>query len=218
MGLLELITSRSARVAIVGGGYVGLPLAVLCAKVGFTTTVLDIDQSKVDSIMGGNSYIEDVSDADLKSLRSVDIPRLYATTSPTQALGDADIAIVCVQTPLNKAKEPDLSIILSAARSLRGHLPGGRLVILESTVYPGLTREVFKPALEDDCKRFLVAFSPERVDPGNKRYGIENTPKVVGGIDKESLDLAVAFYRQIVEQVVPVSSCDAAEKIGRAHV
>jgi UDP-N-acetyl-D-glucosamine dehydrogenase len=193
---------------------VGLPLAVRCAKVGYDVKVCDVDGRKVDSINKGESYIGDVP----SELLAAALPRLRATTNPREAIAVADIVVICVPTPLNKTKDPDVSMVVDATHLIRDHslfADDERLVILESTVYPGFTREVLVPELTSDNLRLgdnlFVAFSPERVDPGNHNYGVQNTPKVVGGIDRESATLAAAFYADLVSEVIQVSSCDAAE-------
>ena len=212
------LLAKKAKVTIVGGGYVGLPLAVRCANVGHEVTVYDIDRRKIDSILAGKSYIDDVRDDQL--VRSLDgCPILRATSDPKTAMAEPDVVVICVPTPLNKTKEPDVSMVVGAVRMVRDNSPSPcpeRLVILESTVYPGLTREVMVPELTATGVlsldgNLLAAFSPERVDPGNGLFGVQNTPKVVGGIDGESSALAAAFYADLVSHVVPVSSCDAAE-------
>lgn len=222
--ILGRIMERRARVTIIGGGYVGLPLAVRCADVGHDVIVYDIDQRKIDSIAAGKSYIDDIRD---ERLRSDGYPILCATSDPAIAMRDPDIIVICVPTPLNKTKDPDVSMVVGAAGMIRDNTPfrcpgpsPERLVILESTVYPGFTREVLLPELLASGTRegrglamgsLFVAFSPERVDPSNPVFGVQNTPKVVGGLTGRATELAVAFYTGLVSKVVPVSSCDAAE-------
>lgn len=218
--VLDRIRAKRARVTVVGAGYVGLPLAVRCANVGHHVTVYDIDRRKIDSLNAGKSYIGDVADSEL---RNNGCPIMCATDDPGTAMADADVVVICVPTPLNKTKDPDVSMVVGAARMIHDHTPipsPERLVVLESTVYPGFTREVLLPELLvggtwEEKQRALeclfVAFSPERVDPSNKSFGISNTPKVVGGLSPKSTELAVAFYSDLVSKVVPVSSCDAAE-------
>ena len=212
--IFKRIHAKQATVTIIGGGYVGLPLAVRCAKVGHDVKVCDVDGRKVDSINKGESYIGDVPSSELLAA----LPRLRATTNPREAIAVADIVVICVPTPLNKTKDPDVSMVVDATHLIRDHslfADDERLVILESTVYPGFTREVLVPELENDNLRpgdnLFVAFSPERVDPGNRTFGVQNTPKVVGGIDRESATLAAAFYADLVSEVIQVNSCDAAE-------
>ena len=212
--LLERITSRQARIGIMGLGYVGLPLAVEFAKAGFPVCGLDVDAAKVARINEGRSYIPDVPDADLREV--VEGGRLHAT-SDLAALRDLDVIDICVPTPLRKTRDPDLSFVVHAVEAVARHLRKGQLVILESTTYPGTTEEVVRPQLEAAGLKagedFFLAFSPERVDPGNARYTTRNIPKVVGGSDRGSTDLAAALYGQIVTQVVPVSSTRVAEMV-----
>jgi len=216
--IIAKIHTKNAKVTIIGGGYVGLPLAVRCANVGYKVTVFDINRNKVDSILAGKSYIGDIQDDQLTN--PVDgQPILFATSDPIIAMRDPDIVIICVPTPLNKTKDPDVTMVMDSVRMIRVNSPHPcpeRLVILESTVYPGLTREAMVPELTTDGKlsldtNLMVAFSPERVDPSNERFGVQNTPKVVGGIDKESSVVATLFYSVLVSEIIPVSSCDAAE-------
>jgi UDP-N-acetyl-D-glucosamine dehydrogenase len=205
-------------VLIVGGGYVGLPLAVQCAKNDYHTTVFDVDERKVNSILDGISYIGDVPTEELAPL--VEKGRLGAAANPysDSVLYEADIVIICVPTPLNKTKDPDVSMVMDAARHLVGDIApewrGPKLVILESTVYPGFTREMLGRELQKGLvldKDFFLAFSPERVDPGNSQYNIENTPKLVGGATVQSGVLAHRFYESIIREVHHVSSCEVAE-------
>jgi len=204
--------SRDATVGVLGLGYVGLPLACEFARAGFSVTGFEVDASKVQSIQKGRSYIADIDNEDLKDL--VRRERLSATTDFLK-LRAMDAIIICVPTPLNKTKDPDVSFIDKAARKITRTLRRGQLIVLESTSYPGTTRESVQPLLEatglKTGKDFFLAFSPERIDPGNTRYRLSNTPKVVGGITPACRDLTVTLYSQIVKQVVPVSSAEAAE-------
>src|SRR5712691_3601253 len=210
--LLKKITDRTAHVAVIGQGYVGLPLAVEFAKAGFHVTGIDVDAGRVSRLKKGESYIQDVPSSELKSL--VEAGRFVATTE-LAPLAEADACCICVPTPLGKTKDPDVSFILEAARAVKAGLHRGYLVVLESTTYPGTTRELLLPLLEETGLKvgvdFCLAFSPERIDPGNATYRLKNTPRVVGGITPMCRQTAVALYGQVVDKVVPVSSTEAAE-------
>ena len=210
--LIQLIENRRARVAIIGLGYVGLPLATEFAGRGFQATGFEVDEKKVAEINAGRSYIGDVAAELIK--QSVDAGRLRATIDFSE-LTDCDAIIICVPTPLRKTKEPDVSFILAAAEEIKKHLRRGQLIILESTTYPGTTDEVLLPMMEDTGLKldedFLIAFSPERVDPGNPQFKTHNIPKVVGGVTDDSTEAAAALYSQIVDDVHPVSSARVAE-------
>ncbi len=211
--LLEKIQNQTAHVVVVGIGYVGLPLVVELARAGFRVTGFDHDKNKVESLGKGRSYIEDIASDDLAP--HVKSGKLDATTDE-RILGQADCVILCVPTPLKKNKDPDMTYIESAADAVSRHQHAGMLVVLESTTYPGTTREVLCEKLEDQGKftvgkDVFVAFSPERVDPGNVKYGTRNTPKVLGGVTPACMEVADALYKQIVDRVVAVSSPDAAE-------
>jgi UDP-N-acetyl-D-glucosamine dehydrogenase len=212
--LMQKIEDRSARVVVIGIGYVGLPLVVEFARAGFSVVGYDKDRTKVRLLGLGESYIGDIASSTLKPL--VDAGKLAATSDP-DVLGSADCIVVCVPTPLNKTKDPDMRFIASAAEEIAQHQHKNILVVLESTTYPGTTREVFIPKLTrgkfELGKDIFVAFSPERVDPGNKTYHTRNTPKVIGGVTPESLEVAKALYGKIIDTVVPVSSADAAEMV-----
>ena len=176
--LLDKISSRSLQVAIIGLGYVGLPLATTFAEAGFHVTGIDVDQIKVDLANKGQSYISDIDSSVLQRLIAAD--RLTFTTD-FNALDQADAISICVPTPLRKTREPDISYILSAMQQLRAHLHKGQLIVLESTTYPGMTDEVLLPDLEATGLKigteFFLAFSPERIDPGNPHFGTKNTPR-----------------------------------------
>lgn len=214
MKLRAALTDRSARIGVVGLGFVGLPLAVEFCRKGFRVTGFDISPERVTSLHKGRSYVDDVKSAEVK--RWVSRDKLQAT-SRFDALPDQDVILICVQTPLRKTKEPDISSILAAVGEVAKRLRKGQLILLESTTYPGTTEEAVLPVLKKSGlklgKDFFLAFSPERVDPGNAVYKIANTPKVVGGADVESTRLAVEVYSQIVATVVPVSSTRAAEVV-----
>jgi UDP-N-acetyl-D-glucosamine dehydrogenase len=212
--LLERIVARSTRIGIIGLGYVGLPLAVEFAKAGFEVVGFDVDASKVSQINAGRSYIPDVSTSELSAV--VAGGKLTATTDMTR-LGEMDVVDICVPTPLRKTKDPDLSYIVKAVEAVAATLRPQQLVILESTTYPGTTDEVVQPMLEAGGLRadrdFFLAFSPERVDPGNTQFPTSKIPKVVGGLGPASTELASALYGAVVAQVVPVSSTRVAEMV-----
>ena len=212
--LRERIDARTARVGVVGLGYVGLPLAVEFARAGFVATGIDLDQRKVDAINQGTSYIPDVETDEVARL--VASGRLRATTD-FGAVAALDTINICVPTPLRKTKDPDMSYIVSAVEQIARGLHPGMLVILESTTYPGTTEELVQPMLEAGGLKagvdFYLAFSPERVDPGNPTFNTHNVPKVVGGIGAESTALASALYGAAIETIVPVSSPRSAEMV-----
>src|SRR5687767_3508034 len=214
MDLLQRIKSGEARVGIIGLGYVGLPLAVEFAKAGLHVVGYDVDQSKVDALAAGNSYIPDVPS---KELREVLKAGTFRATTDQRELKDVDIIDICVPTPLRKTRDPDLSYVVKAIEATAAVLRKGQLVILESTTYPGTTEEVAQPALEAGGLKvgrdFYLAFSPERVDPGNQTYTTKNIPKVVGGIDQMSTDLAAALYGQVVDKVIKVANTRVAEMV-----
>jgi len=208
----EKIIRREAQVAVVGLGYVGLPLAVEKAKVGFQVIGIDQNQRRVDMINEGQNYIGDVKDNELKELVSSGKIKAYAGFD---VLTEADVVVICVPTPLTKNMEPDISYIINVTRQTAQYLRRGQLITLESTTYPGTTQEVMLPILEQSGLKvgqdFFLSFSPERVDPGNKRFTTKNTSKVVGGVTPACLDVALAFYSQTILNVVPVSSPAVAE-------
>ncbi len=212
--LLGRIQARRARVGVVGLGYVGLPLAVEFARNGLTCTGIDLDARKIAAVMRGESYIPDVPSADVQAL--VADGRLTAT-SDFSAVAELDTINICVPTPLRKTKDPDMSYIVSAVEAIAMHLRPRTLVILESTTYPGTTEEVVQPLLEVNGLRagvdFFLAFSPERVDPGNGTYNTRNVPKVVGGMTPECAELARALYGTSIDTVIPVSSPRVAEMV-----
>ncbi len=212
--LLEKIKRHEARVAVIGIGYVGLPLCVEMAQAGFHTTGYDKSEGKVKNVLAGKSYIGDISDAVLAPL--VSSGKLTASTDP-KVLGESDVVIICVPTPLNKTKEPDNSYIIMAAEDLRPRMHKDMLLILESTTFPGFTREVLLPQLQESGLKvgedFFLCFSPERVDPGNATWHTKNTPKVVGGTTPRCLEAVQAMYGEVLERLVPVGSTDAAEMV-----
>jgi UDP-N-acetyl-D-glucosamine dehydrogenase len=212
--LFAKLTSRTARTGVVGLGYVGLPLAVEFGRAGFTVVGIDVDKRKCDAINGGESYIPDVPTSEVAAL--VNAGRLRAV--PDLGAADSlDTINICVPTPLRKTRDPDMSHVVSATRLVKEHLHPGMLVILESTTYPGTTEEVVRSILEETGLRagtdFFLAFSPERVDPGNKTWNTRNVPKVVGGLTPDCSALAAALYGASIDRVVQVSSCRAAEMV-----
>ena len=206
------IISRRARIGVIGQGYVGLPLSVAFGDAGFDVLGFDVDPGVVAAINAGRSHIPDVSAASIEQLVA---DGFFRATQEMAELGQVDAIVICVPTPLSKTRDPNISYVIAAADQVARVLRPGQLVILESTTYPGTTRDVVLPRLLESGLRagedFFLAFSPERVDPGNARYGIKNTPKVVGGLDQRSTDLAALLYQQAIETVVPVSSPEAAE-------
>jgi UDP-N-acetyl-D-glucosamine dehydrogenase len=207
------ILDRSARVAILGLGYVGLPLATIFAEAGFNVIGIEPDSSKVEKLARGESYIQDVGGEQLGRL--IQSGKLQATTD-FSVLAEADAVSICVPTPLRKTGDPDLSFILVATDELAKYMHRGVVVVLESTTYPGTTREILLPKLTEASglevgKDFFLAFSPERVDPGRTDWTTYNTPKVIGGITSNCSELASLWYQQALETVVPVSSAESAE-------
>jgi UDP-N-acetyl-D-glucosamine dehydrogenase len=212
--LLRKIKDRKATVAVVGLGYVGLPLAVEFAKAGFNVIGYDVSQRVVDLLNKGESHIQDVPASDVASL--VKAKKFVATTDENR-LDEADAISIAVPTPLGKTRDPDMSYVQAAASTVARHSHSGLLVVLESTTYPGTTREVIMPAFtERGCvvgEDVFLAFSPERVDPGNPTYHTKNTPKVVGGLTPACTDVAVALYESCIDTVVRVSSTETAELV-----
>lgn len=210
--LLDRIANRSARVGVIGLGYVGLPLVVEFGHAGFLSTGFEVDPRKADAINRGESYIPDVPTAQVAELVKAD--KLQATTD-FSALKEQDIIIICVPTPLRKTKDPDVSYILAAAEKIQETLRPGQLVILESTTYPGTTDEVLKPIFDAKGLKidedYFLAFSPERVDPGNEKFNTKNITKVVGGVTADSADVAAAAYATTVDKVHRVTSARVAE-------
>jgi UDP-N-acetyl-D-glucosamine dehydrogenase len=212
--LEEKIRTRTARVGIVGLGYVGLPLAVEFAEAGFTVTGIDVSEQKTRSVNAGDSYVGDIANTTLGPL--VQSGKLRATTD-FAAVRDLDTINICVPTPLRKTKDPDMSYIVSSCEEIVRHFQPGKLVILESTTYPGTTDELILPMLAKSGlevgKDFFLCFSPERVDPGNPKYQTRNIPKVVGGVTPTCTEMGRLFYAQALERVVPVSSTQVAEMV-----
>jgi len=212
--LLGKIERREAHVGVVGLGYVGLPLAVELAKVGFRVTGIDLDERKIRAINSGHSYIPDVPTKDLEALTRSG--KLDATTD-FSIVTKLDTINICVPTPLRKTKDPDMSYIVSAVESIAEHLHPGLLISLESTTYPGTTDELVQPTLEAKGmkvgREIFLAFSPERVDPGNPTFHTSNVPKVVGGVTEDCRKLAAALYGSAIATIVPVSSTRVAEMV-----
>jgi UDP-N-acetyl-D-glucosamine dehydrogenase len=211
--LIKHLQDRTARIAVMGLGYVGLPLAVVFAEAGFSVLGIDPDSRKVASLSAGQSYVPDIPSSRLQPL--VAAGRLRASTDYSQ-LEKAEAVSICVPTPLRKTGDPDMSFILSATEELAKHMHAGMVVVLESSTYPGTTREVLLPRLGPERglqvgQDWFLAFSPERVDPGRKDYTTQNTPKVVGGITPDCADVAAAWYGSAIEQIQRVSSTEAAE-------
>jgi len=211
----DLITKaerRQLQFGIVGLGYVGLPLAVELAQAGYRVLGFDLNPDVVQGLNAGRSHVKDVTDAQLQK----QCERFSATTDMSR-LSEPDAISICVPTPLSKFKDPDVSFIVAATEAVKRRLRRGQAIILESTTYPGTTREIMLPALESTGltvgQDFFLAFSPERVDPGNSRYGTRNTPKVVGGITADCRRVAVALYQPAIDTLVPVSTTEAAELV-----
>jgi UDP-N-acetyl-D-glucosamine dehydrogenase len=212
--LLDRIEARTATLAVIGMGYVGLPLAVEFAEAGFHVLGLDIDEQKMETLNRGESYIADVTTERLAPL--VQSGHLHGTTSYDD-LHSVDAISICVPTPLTKTKDPDVSYIIQAVDAIAGILQPGMLVVLESTTYPGTTEEIILPRLTQNGltvgDNLFIAFSPERIDPGNKRYQVRNTPKVVGGITPDCTEITQAFYEKAIDTIVPVTNPTSAEMV-----
>ncbi|HEX9161733.1 MAG TPA: nucleotide sugar dehydrogenase [Thermoanaerobaculia bacterium] len=210
--LLNRINTRTATIGVIGMGYVGLPLALLFAENSFSVVGFDVDQKKVDALTRGTSYINHIG---VDRVSSAFLDKRAVATSDFARLSECDALIVCVPTPLGAHREPDLKYIRMTAEAIAKHLRRGQLVVLESTTYPGTTREELVPRFEATGMKcgvdFFVAFSPEREDPGNEHFNTKTIPKVVGGIDDASREVAVALYSSAIDKVVPVSSAEVAE-------
>ena len=214
VSLADKIAHRNAQVAVLGLGYVGLPMSVHLAEAGFNVVGIDIDSRRVEAIKRGELPTSDVTG---ERVTKVAENGLFSPTDDTSAIGSADIVLICVPTPVNKSKEPDLTCIRSATDAIASHLRQGQLIILESTTYPGTTEEIILPRLEQTGMRvgrdFYLAFSPERLDPGNRRFALREIPKVVGGITEDCAAVASLFYQQMTDKVVRVSSATTAEMV-----
>jgi UDP-N-acetyl-D-glucosamine dehydrogenase len=233
--LLTKINDHNAVVAIVGLGYVGLPLAVAFAERGFPVIGIDVDTRKVASLNRGESYVQDIPSERLAAiipkgnLAAEGLPAIagaFWATTDYAVLEHCDAAIICVPTPLNKTRDPDVRFVISAGDSVAQYIHPGMLVVLESTTYPGTTEDLLLPMLTnraivdrlhvssfDVGTDFFLAFSPERIDPGNQHYVVENTPKVVGGVTHACRDVAVALYGSTIETIISISSTQAAEMV-----
>jgi UDP-N-acetyl-D-glucosamine dehydrogenase len=212
--LKQKLEGRNATAAVIGLGYVGLPLAMEIAAAGFKVVGIDLDRNKIADLREGKSYILDVPSASVAD--AVKAGRFTPTTD-FSALRDVDTVSICVPTPLSKSRDPDISFILAATEEIRKYLHKGQLIVLESTTYPGTTEELIRPELEAAGLRagsdFFLAFSPERIDPGNMSFNTHNTPKIVGGITRNCGEIANIFYSQFIERVIPVSSSKCAEMV-----
>ncbi len=210
--LQAALQARTARLAVIGLGYVGLPMAIEFAHAGFPVVGIDVDPDRCEAIGQGRSYLEDLSSEALRA--ELDSGRFRACSDPA-ALTEADVILICVPTPLRKSKDPDLTAILAAGEAMAAHLRTGQLIVLESTTYPGTTEEVLLPMFTrtglNVGEEFFLAFSPERVDPGNPQFSVRNITKLVGGVTPICTELAAELYRQMVSKVVPVSNTRVAE-------
>ena len=213
-GLAQRFATRAARIGVIGLGYVGLPLLRTAAERGFTTLGFDIDRAKVDQLNAGRSYLRHIKSETIAALRQ---QRRLAATDDFARLDEVDAIILCIPTPLTRQREPDLSFIISTTEAIAPYLRRGHLVVLESTTYPGTTREIMRPIIERSGLRsgrdFFLAYSPEREDPGNAEFATGDIPKVVGGDGPDALRLVGALYDGIVTRTVPVSSLDTAEAV-----
>jgi UDP-N-acetyl-D-glucosamine dehydrogenase len=212
--LVRKIRDRSANVGVIGLGYVGLPVALEIAAAGFKVVGIDLDPKKIATLKAGKSYIGDAAEETVAGALATG---RFLPTAEFTALRDIDTVSICVPTPLSKSRDPDISFILSATETVRKYLHPGQLIVLESTTYPGTTDELVLPELESTGLRvgkdFFLAFSPERIDPGNAFFNTRNTPKIVGGITEECTEIAYIFYSQFIEHVAPVSSTKCAEMV-----
>ena len=214
MSLYNKINNKEANIGVIGLGYVGLPLAIEFAKAGFNVTGIDVDDKKIAAINKGNNYISDIDDSLLMDL--VKKGNLKATKD-TSIIITLDAISICVPTPLSKVNEPDVSYIINSVNAIKRYLHKDLLIVLESTTYPGTTKEVVLSTLKESGlivgKDYYLCFSPERIDPGNKNYNISNTPKVIGGITNECAKVGQLLYSQIVKEVISVSSPETAEMV-----
>ena len=214
MNLIEKIDTRSAKIGVIGLGYVGLPLAMEFVKANYKVTGIDIDQNKINSLNDGKNYINDVND---ESLKNAVKKGLLKGTSDFSTVKELDAISICVPTPLNKEKNPDISFIVSVMDKIKDYLHPHMIIILESTTYPGSTRELILPYIENDNlilgTNICLCFSPERIDPGNKKYNTSNTPKIIGGLTPECSKTGEKLYSTIINEVIIVSSPETAEMV-----
>jgi UDP-N-acetyl-D-glucosamine dehydrogenase len=214
MNLIEKIDTRSAKIGVIGLGYVGLPLAMEFVKAGYNVTGIDIDENKIKSLNNGENYINDVND---KNLKNAVKKSLLKGTTDFSTVKNLDAISICVPTPLNKEKNPDISFIVSVMDRIKDYLHPNMIIILESTTYPGSTRELILPYIESDNlilgKNICLCFSPERIDPGNKTYNTSNTPKIIGGVTAECSKTGKKLYSTIINEVIVVSSPETAEMV-----
>ena len=212
--LRTAIANTRARIGVLGLGYVGLPLAIEFTRAGFSVTGIDNNKSRINRLKKNITYILDVSKQELKELWKTS---RFETTTDCAAIKKLDVVIICVPTPLRKTQDPDISYIVSAMEKIKKHIHGGMLIVLESTTYPGTTEELLLPFLSSknfkEGQDFFLAFSPERIDPGNSHFNTKNIPKIVGGVDKKSTELARSLYSKIIQQVIPVSNSKVAEMV-----
>jgi UDP-N-acetyl-D-glucosamine dehydrogenase len=214
MNLIEKIDTRSAKIGVIGLGYVGLPLAMEFVKASYKVTGIDIDQNKINSINDGKNYINDVND---ESLKNAVKKGLLKGTNDFSTVKKLDAISICVPTPLNKEKNPDISFIVSVMDKIKDYLHPHMIIILESTTYPGSTRELILPYIENDNlilgTNICLCFSPERIDPGNKKYNTSNTPKIIGGLTPKCSKIGEKLYSTIINEVIIVSSPETAEMV-----
>ena len=215
MSLIDKINDKSAKVGVIGLGYVGLPLAVEFSNSGYQTLGIDIDDDKINSINNGKNYIKDIDDSLIKNLVK---KRLLSAASDFSKVTELDCISICVPTPLNKEKNPDISYIVSVMEAIKDYLHSNMLIVLESTTYPGSTKELILPYIADNKnlipgENICLCFSPERIDPGNKTYNTSNTPKVIGGITEKCSEVGQLLYSKIINEIILVSSTETAEMV-----
>ena len=214
MDLTQKIKEKKATVSVVGLGYVGLPLCLEFVQAGFHVVGFDVNKNKVKSLQKGESYVTDITNQQISEALATE---RFRVTHDFSILKEVDTVSICVPTPLRKTKEPDISFIISATENVAKYLKKGQLIVLESTTYPGTTEEIVLPELEKRGlkvgKDFFLAFSPERIDPGNQMFSLKNTPKIIGGTTSNCTEMATSLYGSIVERIIPVSSTQAAEMV-----